>query len=63
MTIEFYAHIMSPPCRTVLLAAKALNVELTFKEIDMSKGDNLKPEFVKVGKDSDFKTMYVDDFV
>lgn len=43
-----YATIGSPPCRTVYITAKALNIELQTVEIDTSKGDTQTPEFLKV---------------
>lgn len=38
----------SPPCRTVLMAAKAIGVELELKLILTMKGENKTPEFLKV---------------
>lgn len=48
MPIDFYYIPGSAPCRAVLLAAKALNVELNLKYTDLMKGEHLTPEFVKV---------------
>lgn len=43
-----YTIHLSPPCRTVELCAKALDVELELKEMDLLGGEHLKPEFLKV---------------
>jgi hypothetical protein len=48
MPIDLYYFLASPPCRSVMLVAKALNVELNLKVTDLSKGDNKTPEFLKV---------------
>jgi glutathione S-transferase len=48
MTIDFYYLPASAPCRTVLLAAKALDVDLNLKLTNLMTGDHLKPEFLKV---------------
>jgi len=38
----------SPPCRTVLLLAKMLNIEFDLRAINVLEGDHMKPEFVQV---------------
>lgn len=43
-----YYVLLSPPCRSVLLTAAALGVELELKEIDLLGLEHLKPEFVEV---------------
>jgi glutathione S-transferase len=48
MPIDFYYILASPPCRSVMLVAKALNIELNLKVTELSKGDNKTPEFLKV---------------
>lgn len=48
MTIDFYYLLGSAPCRSVMLGAKALGVELNLKEVDIMKGEHLTPEFIKV---------------
>lgn len=49
MGIDLYYVPGSAPCRAVLLAAKALGVELNLKYCDLMKGEHLTPEFIKVG--------------
>lgn len=39
---------MSPPVRAVLLTAKAIGVELEHIQVDLSKGEHLTPEYLKV---------------
>lgn len=48
MGLDFYYTPGSSPCRSVLLAAKAVGIELNLKQLDLMKGEHLKPEFVKV---------------
>jgi glutathione S-transferase len=50
MAIDLYYMLESPPCRTVLMVAKHLNIELNLKNVDLEKGEHLKEEFVKVNK-------------
>lgn len=40
--------LFSPPCRSVLLTAAALGIDLELKVVDMAAGENRDPEFVKV---------------
>lgn len=48
MPIDLYYVPGSAPCRSVLLAAKALGVDLNLKYLDLMKGEQLTPEFIKV---------------
>lgn len=48
MGLDFYYTPGSAPCRAVLLAAKAVGVDLNLKQVDLMKGEHLSPEFVKV---------------
>ncbi len=50
MAIDLYYMLESPPCRTVLMVAKHLNIELNLKNVDLGKREHLKEEFVKVNK-------------
>lgn len=45
----------SPPSRSVLLAARALNLDLELKLTINDKGENRTPEFLKVG----FSFIYI----
>lgn len=46
MPPKLYLKSMSPPCRAVLMVAKALNVELELENVDFP--DLLTPEMLKV---------------
>lgn len=46
--VILYFTATSPPSRGAMLACKALGVEFEFKEVDLSKGEHLTPEFLKV---------------
>lgn len=48
MTIDFYYTPGSSPCRSVLLTAKYLNIDLNLKLVDLHHGEHLKPEYLKV---------------
>ncbi|XP_023311254.1 glutathione S-transferase 1-1-like [Anoplophora glabripennis] len=48
MPVDFYYAPGSAPCRAVLLAAKAVGVELNLKPTDLFKGEHLTPEFIKI---------------
>lgn len=39
---------LSPPVRAVLLTAKALNIDLELKLVDLWKAQHLTPEFLMV---------------
>lgn len=43
-----YFHLVGPPCRSVLLTAAALGVDLELREIDLIKSEHLDPDFLKV---------------
>lgn len=41
----------SAPCRSIIMLAKELGIELNLKHLDLSNGEQLKPEFLAVSKD------------
>lgn len=57
MTIDFYYLPGSAPCRSVLLAAKALGLELNLKLVDLMKGEHLTPEFIKMNPQHTIPTL------
>ncbi|XP_046671979.1 glutathione S-transferase 1-1-like [Homalodisca vitripennis] len=57
MPLDFYYTPVSAPCRAVLLTAKALNVSLNLKIVDLQRGDNLKPEFLKINPQHTVPTL------
>lgn len=38
----------SPPCRAVLMTAKAIGLPVTEKNVDLFGGEHMKPEYLKV---------------
>nr|CAD7587476.1 unnamed protein product [Timema genevievae] len=48
MTIDLYYQPHSAPCRSIMLLAKAIGVELNLKKTSILDGDHLKPEFLKL---------------
>lgn len=48
MTIDYYYSVASPPCRSVLLLAKALDVELNLKKTSVRNNETKTPEFLKL---------------
>uniref|UniRef100_A0A1B6K0S6 Uncharacterized protein n=1 Tax=Homalodisca liturata TaxID=320908 RepID=A0A1B6K0S6_9HEMI len=48
MGIDVYYAPASPPSRVVLLAAKALGVEVTPHIVDLMKGEHMTPEYLKM---------------
>ncbi|XP_052865864.1 glutathione S-transferase D7 [Anopheles cruzii] len=48
MTTVLYYLPPSPPCRSVLLLAKMIGVELELKVLNVLEGEQLKPDFVEL---------------
>lgn len=48
MPIDLYSMRLSPPCRAVLMTGRQLNIDLNVKNVDLSEGEQMKPEFLKV---------------
>ena len=48
MPIDYYYHWLSPPCRTVSLVIKHLNLDVNYIVVDMSKGEHKKDGLLKV---------------
>jgi len=46
--LDFYYMLYSAPCRSILMTARALGLELNKKQVDLDAGEHLKPEFVKI---------------
>jgi len=57
MGIDFYYLPGSAPCRAVLLAAKAVGIELNLKYTDLMKGEHLTPEFIKINPQHTIPTI------
>lgn len=48
MTIDFYFADYCPSCRSVLMAAEELGLELNKKVVNLMEKEQFKPEFLKV---------------
>ena len=48
MTIEIYGMDLSAPCRILYMTCEALGLEYTKHEVDLFKGENKTPEYLKV---------------
>ncbi|XP_069700049.1 glutathione S-transferase 1-1-like [Periplaneta americana] len=48
MTIDFYYTEGSSPCNSVRLLAKALNLDLNMKTLDLRKQEHLTPAYLKI---------------
>ncbi|XP_055295583.1 glutathione S-transferase D7-like isoform X2 [Sitodiplosis mosellana] len=47
----------SPPCRTVLLLGKLLNIDFDLRLIDIVKGEHLKPEYIEINPQHTVPTL------
>lgn len=57
MPIDLYYVPASAPCRSVLLAANAIGVEVNLKQLDLRKGEHLTPEFLKINPQHTVPTL------
>lgn len=57
MGIDFYYSLPSAPCRSVLMTAKALNIDMNLIETNIMGGDHLKPEFLKINPQHTIPTI------
>ena len=48
MGVDIYAVLYSPPCRAAFLVAKAIGLDYNMKELDLVKGEQRTPEFLKM---------------
>ncbi|XP_026492992.1 glutathione S-transferase 1-1-like [Nymphalis io] len=60
MPVDLYYVPGSAPCRAVLLTARALNLNLNLKLVDLHHGEHLKPEYLKINPQHTVPTL-VDD--
>ncbi|KAM7360102.1 glutathione S-transferase 1-1-like [Cochliomyia hominivorax] len=60
--MDFYYLPLSAPCRSVLMTAKALGLELNKKHLDLMAGEHLKPEFVQINPQHTIPTLVDGDF-
>lgn len=62
MTVDLYYTPGSAPCRSILLTAKVLGVELNLKLVNLHEGEHLKPEFLKLNPQHTIPTLVDDGF-
>ncbi|CAG2105505.1 unnamed protein product [Medioppia subpectinata] len=48
MSIDLYYMVESPPCRAVLMVGRLLDIDFNLKSLDLSKSEQLAPEFVAI---------------
>ncbi|XP_030573660.1 glutathione S-transferase D4-like [Drosophila novamexicana] len=60
--MDFYYMSGSAPCRSVIMTAKALGVELNKKFLNILEGEQLKPEFVKLNPQRTIPTLVDNGF-
>lgn len=60
--MDFYYLSASAPCRSVLMTAKALGVELNKKPLNIMQGDHLKPEYLQINPQHTIPTLVDDGF-
>ncbi|XP_018560768.1 glutathione S-transferase 1-1-like [Anoplophora glabripennis] len=63
MSVGLYYTPGSSLCRTVLLAAKAIGVDLNLKLLDIAGGEQLKPQFIKFNPQPTIPTLVDNYFV
>ncbi|CAG0901497.1 unnamed protein product [Darwinula stevensoni] len=63
MVLELYYMPESSPCRAVMLTAKAIDVQLDLKLVDLEKGENMAPTFVAMNPQHTVPTLNDDGFV
>ncbi|XP_013101406.1 glutathione S-transferase 2 [Stomoxys calcitrans] len=61
--MDLYYLSDSPPCRAVLLTAKALGIELNKIPLDFEAEEHLKPEFVQINPQHTVPTLVDGDFI
>ncbi|EDW67854.2 glutathione S-transferase 1-1 [Drosophila virilis] len=60
--MDFFYMPGSAPCRSVIMTAKALGVELNKKLLNVMEGEQLKPEFLKINPQHTIPTIVDDGF-
>ncbi|KAH8246896.1 hypothetical protein KR032_002986, partial [Drosophila birchii] len=60
--MDFYYSPRGSGCRTVIMVAKALGLELNKKIVKITEGDNLKPEFLKLNPQHTIPTLVDNGF-
>nr|XP_022909213.1 glutathione S-transferase 1-1-like [Onthophagus taurus] len=61
--IDFYYFLPSPPCRSVMLLAKALGVQMNQKITSILAGDNMTPEYLRLNPQHTIPTLNDNGFI
>merc|ERR1711915_32582 len=59
---DFYYMDLSAPCRSVMLTAKAVGLDLNMKPLNLMAGEQMKPEFVAINPQHCVPTFVDGDF-
>lgn len=62
-TMQLYYFPASPPSRAVLQTIRVLELDVEIKSVDLLKGENLSPEFLKLNPMHQIPVLIDDDFV
>lgn len=60
--MDFYYLPGSAPCRSVLMTAKAVDVQLNLRTLDLMSGEQMKPEFLKINPQHTIPTLVDNGF-
>uniref|UniRef100_A0A1I8N3Q0 Glutathione S-transferase n=1 Tax=Musca domestica TaxID=7370 RepID=A0A1I8N3Q0_MUSDO len=60
--MDFYYLPLSAPCRSVIMTAKALGIELNKKLLNLFEGEHMKPEFLKINPQHTIPTLVDNGF-
>lgn len=63
MGIDFYMASFSPPCRSVMMTARSLGVELDNKLLNVLGGEQLQPQFVELNPQHTIPTINDNGFI
>jgi len=63
MTAQLYWHPLSPPARMVYFFAKAAGINLDLQFVDLTKGDQKKPEFLAINPNGQVPALKDGGFV
>ncbi|RLU22215.1 hypothetical protein DMN91_006596 [Ooceraea biroi] len=63
MPIDCYYLPPSPPCRTIVLLAKALGVHFNFKIVNVMSGDHMKAEYLQINPQHTIPTIDDNGFI
>ncbi len=61
--ITIYGMMASAPCRCLTMVCEVLGLEYEFKVVDLLKGENKTPEFLKLNPHHNLPTLVDGDFV